>query len=275
MPAPMFIPPWLNPPDPVATYQRGVQIGAQIGAQRAQQALRQQQLEQEANAQAVRAARDQQEMEMTNAYREARLGLEASETARRVQGQMKYQSLVQGGMDPMQAMMQTPEVWGSSLTGVASAMKESERLKRLENWKPSETTTPEGTRMAEVSPGRWQVIKAPLSAELNEMEVRDIPGTKKKAVYFPGQGLHVVDSDEAKNDAAEVGILKAQLLSVSRQLRQDPTNMDLQSEYNDVVDQLQDYGIKVPKMKSATGVAAVPAGTAATLPKVRSIKRIQ
>lgn len=165
----MFIPPWLTPPDPVATYQRGVQIGAQIGEAQANQRLRAQALEQEANAQAVRAAREQQEMEMTNAYRQAQLGMEASETARRVQGQMKYSALVQGGMDPMQAMMQTPEVWGSSLTGVASAMKEQERLKRLENWKPSVTKTPEGIDMAEVSPGRWQVIRPPAKA-LSESE---------------------------------------------------------------------------------------------------------
>lgn len=270
----MFIPPWLNPPDPVATYQRGVQIGAQIGEQQANQRLRAQQLEQEANNQAVAAAIEQQKMAQTDAYRQAQLGLEASETARRVQGQLKYQQLIQGGMDPMQAMMQTPEVWGSSLTGVASAMKESERLKRLENWQPHEMTTPEGTRLAEVRPGSWQLIKSPLSQDIRDVTTKDIPGTDSVLVQNPNGTFQIVKKHEEGDKVAktaEIAVLKSQYLSAISRLRTDPTNEDTKNEIDDLAERLQELGIKVPGLKSAPSSVASPA---TKYPGVRSVKRL-
>lgn len=271
----MFIPPWLNPPDPVSTYQRGVQIGAQIGEQQATQRLRQQQLEQEATAQAVRAAREQQEMEMTNAYRQAKLGMEAAETGRRVQARMKYDALVKSGMSPLQAFMSTSEAWGESTAGIPGALERMERQKQLDQWQPSVRTLPDGTKMGEVAPGRFQIIKPPLSVRAEDVQVRDIPGTKSKMVFVPGQGMHIVKSEEEKAESTEVSILKTELLSIGRQLRADPSNPEFQQQYDAIVDQLQEYNVHVPRFKPP--VAGGPTASqselpAMTIPKIKNWK---
>lgn len=214
MAANIMIPPWLEKPDYPGVYQRGVALGLQAADQAARERMHSASLAQEAatkrEAMALQreamaqAAQDQaNEMRLREAAsqrQQQQFELEAADAARRVQGQMKYNSLIQSGMDPMQAMMQTPEVWGNTLTGVASAMKESERQKRLENWKPSEMTTPGGARMVEVEPGRWTAIRAP--AGMGDYRTEDIPGTDSKLVIHPNGTASVVRKSEAGQERA-------------------------------------------------------------------------
>lgn len=282
MPVPMFIPPWLTPPDPVATYQRGVQIGAQIGEAQANQRLRAAALEQEANAQAVRAAREQQEMEQANAYRQAQLGMEASDTARRVQGQMRYRSLVEGGMDPLNAMMQVPEIFGNSLGGVATAAKEQERLKRLDEWQPREMTTPEGTRMAEVTPGRWQVIKPPASLDADAYQVKDIEGTDSRLVIHPNGTASVVAKSGVKSDqatkSAQIRFLSSRLNNIDAIIAKgDAENIpQLKIVRQRILKQLEALDVAQADMFDESAPTAGSIGTAPTTkyPGVRSVKRM-
>lgn len=282
MPVPMFIPPWLTPPDPVATYQRGVQIGAQIGEAQANQRLRAAALEQEANAQAVRAAREQQEMEQTNAYRQAQLGLEASETARRVQGQMKYTALVQGGMDPLQAMMQTPEVWGSSLTGVASALRAQKAAEAAANFKPYTYTDEQGNQFAMEAPGRSRYIKPPVSKNLDDYQVKDIEGTDSRLVIHPNGTASVVAKSGVKSDqatkSAQIRFLSSRLNNIDAIIAKgDAENIpQLKIVRQRILKQLEALDVAQADMFDESAPTAGSIGTAPTTkyPGVRSVKRL-
>jgi len=125
MPVPFTLPPWLTPPDAVATYQHGVQIGASIGAQQAQQRMAEQ-----------TAARQQQEMEMQNARWEAEMGIKAAEAALRTQANLRYKARVTAGEDPLKVMMEEPETWHEASAGMAGMYRAQQTADVAKNFVP-------------------------------------------------------------------------------------------------------------------------------------------
>lgn len=94
------LPPWLTQhADPVSMYAHGLQIGSSIGAQQAHQQLLQEQM-----------LREQQKTAVEQEYRNQVYQLKADEAARQYAAQAKFTQLINSGMDPQQALLQTPEL---------------------------------------------------------------------------------------------------------------------------------------------------------------------
>lgn len=146
MPVPFYIPPWLTPPDPVQTYQRGVQIGAQIGESQARMRLS-----------AENAAREQQQREYEATLAEQRLQLQASEAAQRTQAQLRFRANVAAGMDPMQALMESPEIMSEGAP-LAQMLRAEQARTAAANFQPSVVDIGGGQRAARLGPSHYQLV---------------------------------------------------------------------------------------------------------------------
>lgn len=89
------IPNWIRPADPAQHYAQGLQIGARIGAEQAAQQFQQQQL-----------YREQQRDEFERQLASQKQQIAIDQITRKQRAGAQYQMLVQGGMDPMQALQQ-------------------------------------------------------------------------------------------------------------------------------------------------------------------------
>lgn len=184
------IPPWLTQPlNEAEMYQRGMALGAQMGAQRAQQRM----AELSAQRQAQEMAMQQAQFETTQSLRERAFEQEAQEAARRTMAQMRYKSLVESGVDPAKAMMQTPELFGNSLAGVAAMMRDQERQDAAENFKPRVESIGDYDVLYESPTQRraFQRIKPPTVQSL------DVDGRKIPFLYNENTGgIHTVPSPD-------------------------------------------------------------------------------
>lgn len=271
----MVIPPWLIPPDPVATYQRGMQIGASIGAQQAQQRMAE-----------LTAARQEQEAAQRQANFETKMQMQAAETARRVQAQMRYRQAVESGVEPMQAMMTNPELFGSSLAGVAQMMKEQERTKRLENFQPNIKTI-SGHEFAEIRPGQYQFIKPP--PELSNV-AEDVLDTEGNPSGIKRVGNHYFREPDTTGkltmqDRAKIGLLRQELQNLNKTLS-GPQGKEgtayraawdkANNRRQQILQQLQELGVYDADMDSnvtgATSPLPVQTPTTIGLPKIKNFK---
>jgi hypothetical protein len=270
----------------VATYQRGVQIGAQIGEEQAQQRYREmalaQQAQQDANRQRlaeISAAREQQQMEQQMAYREAQIGLDAAETGRRVQAQMKFRDLVNAGTDPMQAMMQTPELWGNSLAGVAQMIKADKEKAALAAFQPR-TVNIGGHDLLELRPNYY--IAAPKTAQEGPVQMRPVLGADNQPipnmVADPNGAIHSLGRQSDSQKVIQERILRDQLKDINKLISEEAPGKDkLLVRKRKILKTLEDLTGAQAGMfdDEETEPNVQTAAPGAKLIGVRSIKRIQ
>src|SRR5512139_3012509 len=106
------LPPWLIPSDPAPAALRGFTVGAQIGQHRAEQRFREAQM-----------ARQEQLAAMDQARWEAEIGMKAAEASRRHAAQMEYRQAIEGGMDPLDAMIRFGPQMGQQSSAEAAAIR--------------------------------------------------------------------------------------------------------------------------------------------------------
>lgn len=176
MPAGAFIPPWIQPADETAAAAQGFQIGARIGSQQAQQQL--EAAKQEFYQQ--QAIKEQQLAAQREARAQAEFGLQAAESARKLDAQLKYQEAIRNNMDPLKALLE----FGPGMTGQASAEAAAIRSQQMQN-KPAPS---------------WQVqdlgggMSAAVSSAGGFHQLRPPPQTATPQTG-PVQGLPIIGPD--------------------------------------------------------------------------------
>lgn len=124
------IPPWIRPADEADYLGRGLQIGASMAAQQAQEEYRNQQLQLEQAQQAIQNQRQAQQdaiQQALNQQIQARLEkqfqIEAKQAAEKSQALLGYQQDIQGGADPLQAILKYGPAMGQQVSSVAQAQR--------------------------------------------------------------------------------------------------------------------------------------------------------
>ncbi len=183
------IPPWIKAPDLVGDYQRGLVLGQQA-AQESQRL----QMQQEENQR--QHLMDQQRLQVEKSFKDQQLSmqkqeldqatqlnaLKTQEAAQAVDARNKYEQFVQAGGDPSEGLLRFgPRMDQRSLAGYATFVREYSAQKHP--FVPSEMTTTGGTRMVQLSPGRYQVIQPPKSvqSDLEKFDVSDLKSQLKVA----------------------------------------------------------------------------------------------
>ncbi len=167
------IPSWIsNIPDPVAAYSHGLQIGSQIGTEQARQQMAQENMLRETTKDAV-----DQEIE------KGKFHLASDAAARQYADQVKFTQLVQGGMDPAQAMLQVPGI-ATQTSAIIRAQQEGQ----LTDYQKAEI---------ENQKQNIELRKQALTQRLTGKEYGDIQtvdlGDGVRAAFRPGSpGLHIL-----------------------------------------------------------------------------------
>lgn len=215
------IPPWLTAaPDYASTYLRGVQVGASIGAQQAQQVQHQQSLMMQARLAEMDDARQEQAMALQQARWEAEMNLKASETARRVQARRQFSDLVGQGVDPLQAMMQVPDVWEESPTALAQMYRVAQQEKAIESFVPRMKDI-QGHQVLQTGPTSWQYIKSPTAATaepvIDKTTGQVVPGT-----FMVGEHLLKTTDDQSEErrkkilEDRQIALLRTELARLNK-----------------------------------------------------------
>lgn len=142
----LSLPPWLTPSDPAPAAARGFQLGLHAGAQQASQRFQQMQM-----------ARMEQQDAMQQARWDAEMGIKAAEMARKHQAQMSYRQAIEGGMDPLDAMIRFGPEMGQQASAEAAAIRAMyAKEKPIPTWE--EKTTPSGVPYMLSSTGQLHVL---------------------------------------------------------------------------------------------------------------------
>ena len=175
------IPPWIQAPDIAQEFSRGVQIGQQAAFE--QQRL---QMQQEENQRAH--LMEQQRLEVEKSYRDQELAmrkqqldqaaklnaLKVQDAARQLTAQKAYADFVTAGGDPTEGLLKFGPAMGESMAGYAGLAKDITQAKHP--FVPSEMTTAGGTRMVQLSPGRYQVAPPTQTGPISGQSVLDQSG---------------------------------------------------------------------------------------------------
>lgn len=140
------LPPWVGTPaDPAAHYASGMQIGIRLGAEQAANIYRQQQMQREAQHEALQAQQYQQQLQrelqkdaFDVAYKDQARQLEIDQITRKHRAVANYQSMIAAGADPMQALMSVgPDMGVSPLEvekiNAVNQFKATEEARRRES----------------------------------------------------------------------------------------------------------------------------------------------
>ncbi len=180
------LPPWIKAPDLAGDYARGLQLGQQA-AQESQRLQMQQEENQRSHLM------EQQRLQVDKAYKDQQLALDkqkvdqaaqlaqikVNESARALDSQKKYTDFVNAGGSPLEGLLKFgPTMDSGSLAGLSSLAKLNQPA-----FVPSETTTPQGTRMVQTSSGHYQVIRPPkeVQSDLEKFDVADLKSQLKVA----------------------------------------------------------------------------------------------
>lgn len=170
------LPAWLEPARPADYMAKGMGIGAEIAGQQAAERARQQaaaeramefqqQMTAEQAAQQFKmqqAARQEQLMAQEQARAEAELHLRASAAADKSKAILGYQAAIQGGMDPLQAILQFGPAMGGQASPEAAALRSQATAKLPPPaFIPANPQTGEPAHYLESAPGGVQRIAFP------------------------------------------------------------------------------------------------------------------
>ncbi len=133
------IPPWLdvNPSSFTQAAEGGARLGLEAKSQADQQAQEQQRIGLQAQAQRQQIGQSQAQLALeterqaaAQAEAQQRLQLETQAAARKFQTQQGYQQAVQGGMDPIHAMMLFGPSMGESMAGLGPLAMSQTRMQQ-------------------------------------------------------------------------------------------------------------------------------------------------
>lgn len=139
------LPPWIQPADEVGATVQGYHIGAQLGAQQAAQRFQELQMARLAEQSAQQQARWEAEFGLQKAQQEQ----QAKEAAAKFEAQNRYAQAVQGGMDPLTALVQFGPQMGQNVGAVASAQRTIQAQERADE-RSKELPPPPEVAFAEV-----------------------------------------------------------------------------------------------------------------------------
>lgn len=155
-------PPWIKAPDIAAEYQAGLQIGQQA-------AFEQQRLQMQQEESQRQHLMDEQRLQVEKSFRDQQLSMQKQEldqatqlnaiktqdAAQRLAAQKAYTDFVNAGGDPTEGLLKFGPAMGETMSGYAGLVKDVSQAKHP--FVPTEMTTPGGTRLVQLTPGRFSV----------------------------------------------------------------------------------------------------------------------
>ncbi len=190
MPTPQIIPPWMHgPADPGSTYLQGYHSAAAIALQNQEMAQRMRIADMASSMRRDEFNSNQelqeQEMAQRKAYQDAQLGLASDAAAKKYQAMQEYQQAVQGGMDPVDAIL----LIGPRMNVPAGTLSEAMRAKenRSNNVPPTMQTV---TMPGGVDYSDYEASGTPIESYYDDQTAGIIP--QPKTVSYMQRGNHPV-----------------------------------------------------------------------------------